>query len=59
MPLSDLKDRPFLDVALHAVCPVVTGNGKHFPPSIGVKFYPQPKPLPCCKPQFFSPFYLE
>jgi putative PIN family toxin of toxin-antitoxin system len=36
MPLPDPKDRPFMDVALYAACPVVTGNGKHFPASTGV-----------------------
>lgn len=37
MPLPDSKDRPFLDAALYAVCPVVTGNSKHFPATTGVK----------------------
>lgn len=37
IPLIDPKDRPFLDVALYAACPIVTGNGKHFPASTGVK----------------------
>ena len=45
MPLPDPKDRPFLDVALHAVCPVVTGNGKHFPASTGVKILSPAKAL--------------
>lgn len=37
MPLPDPKDRPFLDAALYAACPVVTGNSKHFPAATGVK----------------------
>lgn len=37
MPLIDPKDRPFLDTALYAACPVVTGNSKHFPATTGVK----------------------
>ena len=37
MTLPDDKDRPFLDAALAASCPVVTGNTKHFPPGCGVE----------------------
>lgn len=37
MPLPDPKDRPFLDAALYALCPIVTGNAKHFPPETGAE----------------------
>ncbi len=29
--LSDPYDRPFMEVAVAADCPIVTGNSKHFP----------------------------
>lgn len=35
--LPDPKDRPFLDAGLHARCPIITGNLKHFPPESGVE----------------------
>lgn len=37
MPLPDPKDRPFLDAALTAICPVITGNARHFPPETGAE----------------------
>ena len=35
--LPDLDDAPFIATALTAMCPVITGNGKHFPPTTGVE----------------------
>lgn len=35
--LPDEKDRPFIDVARTAGCPVVTGNIRDFPPATDVK----------------------
>lgn len=37
LPLPDPKDRPFLDVALHVGCPIITGNVRHFPEHCGVE----------------------
>lgn len=34
--LPDPGDAPFIAAALHAGCPVVTGNARHFPPDCGV-----------------------
>jgi putative PIN family toxin of toxin-antitoxin system len=35
--LPDPDDAPFIAVALAAACPIVTGNGRHFPPECGVE----------------------
>lgn len=35
--LPDPSDRPFIDLAGFAACPVVTGNARHFPASTGVE----------------------
>jgi putative PIN family toxin of toxin-antitoxin system len=35
--LPDIGDAPFIATALTAMCPVITGNGKHFPPETGVE----------------------
>lgn len=45
VPLPDLKDRPFMDAALHGFCPVISGNAKHFPPRSGVKVFPPAEAL--------------
>lgn len=34
--LPDPKDAPFIALARHTGCPVITGNAKHFPPAAGV-----------------------
>jgi len=34
--LPDPKDAPFIALARHAGCPVITGNVKHFPAEAGV-----------------------
>ncbi|GAB4292762.1 MAG: hypothetical protein Kow0096_07940 [Thiohalomonadaceae bacterium] len=31
------NDAPFIALALAAACPIVTGNGRHFPPECGVE----------------------
>jgi putative PIN family toxin of toxin-antitoxin system len=36
-PLPDEKDRPFIDAARVANCPVVTGNARHFPADAGAE----------------------
>lgn len=36
-PLPDPDDAPFVAVALAAARPIVTGNGRHFPPECGVE----------------------
>lgn len=39
VPLQDLPDpddAPFIAAALTAGCAIITGNGKHFPPTTGV-----------------------
>ena len=38
--LSDPYDRPFIEVAIVAACPVVTGNKKHFPEESIVVYSP-------------------
>ncbi|HNT38755.1 MAG TPA: putative toxin-antitoxin system toxin component, PIN family [Rubrivivax sp.] len=35
--LPDLADWPFIACALAAACPVITGNLRHFPASLGVR----------------------
>lgn len=35
--LPDPDDAPFIALALAAACPIVTGNGRHFPPDCGVE----------------------
>lgn len=35
--LPDPSDAPFIALALAAACPIVTGNGRHFPPECGVE----------------------
>lgn len=35
--LPDPGDAPFIVLARFAVCPVVTGNARHFPPEAGVE----------------------
>ena len=37
MTMPDPGDRPFLDAALHGLCPIVTCNARHFPPKFGVE----------------------
>ncbi len=39
MSLPDPMDRPFIDAALHGLCPIISGNAKHFPRSIGVGIF--------------------
>lgn len=36
LDLPDPTDAPFIALARHAGCPVITGNAKHFPASAGV-----------------------
>lgn len=36
-PMTDPSDWPFVACALAADCPVVTGNAKHFPATLGVR----------------------
>lgn len=38
-PLPDEADRPFIEAALTARVPLVTGNRKHFPPIEGLAVY--------------------
>ena len=35
--LPDPGDAPFVALARHALCPVITGNARHFPARAGVK----------------------
>jgi predicted nucleic acid-binding protein len=35
--LPDEEDRPFVEVARATGAPIVTGNARHFPPSLGVQ----------------------
>jgi predicted nucleic acid-binding protein len=35
LALPDPTDAPFIELALYAQCPVITGNAKHFPPEPG------------------------
>lgn len=35
--LPDPDDAPFIAIALAVSCPIVTGNGRHFPPECGVE----------------------
>lgn len=36
LPLPDPADAPFIALALHTGCPIVTGNVRHFPKRLGV-----------------------
>jgi putative PIN family toxin of toxin-antitoxin system len=35
--LPDPTDAPFIALARHLLCPIVTGNTRHFPPAAGVE----------------------
>lgn len=34
--IPDPSDAPFIELARHAACPVITGNSRHFPAGTGV-----------------------
>ncbi len=44
--LPDPDDAPFLALACHLMCPLVTGNPRHFPPVAGVDLL---SPVDCLK----------
>jgi putative PIN family toxin of toxin-antitoxin system len=37
LPLPDPDDEPFIALARHLGCPVITGNARHFPAEAGVE----------------------